>query len=531
LPPPKYKNLGRFGFLGFLALLITMNLLLTSCVEEPEAPQIEVNENAQIAQVKSWFEENKTKLRLPERGSNLRSESQELILPFFEKEPDWDKFHHYYFPDGREVFEISLENATKYFPTTMLDSFPNRNPAEVVIQNIMFVKHETEERFDPLIARYYPANSNNEISFPEINYQAIDVDWSGTLELFTYDEHHFVGFEIQDGEIVRNYTYSPNEGNITEGLKIMDVRCTTRYYPVGYKVCAGGYCTTTINYYIAETSCSGSSGIDNSTSYSFPPGDWGSGETANTDGNGTCSTCDYNPPTVPKPGLINNLTNPCARDRFNEIKKSGLNLFGQSSNPDGIFNISNEAIQTFYQSIRYDYNINNSDHGNGTSALFNRLTGKFEISVNLNNHYLNTASQLSIARTIIHESVHAYILFELNTDPSYFSDFYSKYEQFLKRRNPSMNRAQHELMGEYVDMMALSLKTWDILYGNGKQGNPILEDNYYRSMAFAGLFKDKTNIPTDSFKALVPNASDRQKILDIIKNEQEGTNPKGTLCK
>lgn len=273
-----------------------MNLLLTSCVEEPEAPQIEVNENAQIARVKSWFEDNKTKLRLPEKGSNFRSESQELILPFFEKEPDWDKFHHYYFPDGREVFEISLENATKYFPTNMVDSFPNRNPAEVVIQNIMFVKHQSMDRFDPLIARYYPANSSNEKFFEEINYQAIDYDWSGTLELFTYDEHHFVGFEIVEGEVIRNYTYSPHDGNNIEGLRIMDMGCTTHYYPVGYKSCVDGYCTTTINYYIAETSCPGGGDLGTSYSYGFPTGD------SSSSGSGG-GTAGYNPPDVPNPEI------------------------------------------------------------------------------------------------------------------------------------------------------------------------------------------------------------------------------------
>jgi hypothetical protein len=113
---------------------------MISCVEEPEAPKIEVNENAQIAQVKSWFEQNKTKLRLPDRGSNFRSQSKELILPFFEKEPDWDKFHHYYFPDGREVFEVSLANATKYFPTSIVENFPNENPKDYMVQNIMFYK-------------------------------------------------------------------------------------------------------------------------------------------------------------------------------------------------------------------------------------------------------------------------------------------------------------------------------------------------------------------------------------------------------
>ncbi|MDG1275842.1 MAG: hypothetical protein P8O16_01090 [Algoriphagus sp.] len=93
-----------------------------------------------------------------------------------------------------------------------------------------------------------------------------------------------------------------------------------------------------------------------------------------------------------------------------------------------------------------------------------------------------------------------------------------------------MNRSQHELMGEYVEMMAYSLKSWDAKFGNGKLGKPLLNDEYYRAMAFGGLFKDGTNIPTDSFKALVPSATDRSKIIKIIQNEQEGTNSQGTKC-
>lgn len=143
-----------------MILFLIGNLFLISCVQEAEVPTAIRSESGQLAKIKAWFEENESKLRLSDGGTNLRMASQELILPFFEKEPDWDQFHHYYFPDGREVFEISLANATKYFPTTMLDSFPNRNPAEVVIQNILFIKHPTEERFDPVIARYYPDNKH-----------------------------------------------------------------------------------------------------------------------------------------------------------------------------------------------------------------------------------------------------------------------------------------------------------------------------------------------------------------------------------
>jgi hypothetical protein len=153
---PPYKKLARFG----LALIFGFSMIITSCIQEPEIPKIEANDNSQLMKVRKWFEENKTKLRLPERGSNFRTDAQELILPFFEKEPDWDKFHHFYFPDGREVYEINLNDENFPIIGFSLDSFPNKVLNEVIIQNIMFVKHPTLERFDPIIARYYPESTN-----------------------------------------------------------------------------------------------------------------------------------------------------------------------------------------------------------------------------------------------------------------------------------------------------------------------------------------------------------------------------------
>jgi hypothetical protein len=71
-------------------------------------------------------------------------------------------------------------------------------------------------------------------------------------------------------------------------------------------------------------------------------------------------------------------------------------------------------------------------------------------------------------------------------------------------------------------------KKWDYLFGDG---NGELGDDYYKAMAFGGLFKTNTNIPTDSFKELVPNSSERTRILNIIQNEQDATNnSKGTKC-
>ena len=523
----KYNFITNCSIFIRKACLALPFLLLGACVQEIDAPVEKMaTQSTKIDPVRAWFEANKGSLRLPERGSNFRTESQELILPFFEKEPDWDKVHHYFFPDGREVFEINLKNFTKYYPTSLLDSFPNRNPVDVVIQNILFVKHPTKERFDPVILRYYPANSTNEKTFEEMSYQAIDYDWSGTIEIFTYDEHHFVGFEIKEGKVVRDFTRKPFEGEKKKSTANMDVRCTTHYYPVGYQACAGSSCHTTILYYIAETSCSGGD-LGTTKSYQYPTGVPSLGGNPTTDGNGTCSTCEYNPPSLTMPGLLNKLTNPCASELFKQVKRSGI----QSGNQTGNFNIDQEILKLFEESAKYDYVIQNSDNSTTTTPHFNTDTRKPEFVVNLNNTYLSTATQLSIVRTIIHESLHAYISYKIDVEIEYKLEFEKDYSEYLKARRPSdINRAQHELMGSYVETMAYSLKQWDRIYGNGKLGNPLLEDNYYRAMAFGGLFRDGSNIPTDSFKALIPSGIERMNILKIIFNEQEGTDSKGTKC-
>lgn len=62
----------------------------------------------------------------------------------------------------------------------------------------------------------------------------------------------------------------------------------------------------------------------------------------------------------------------------------------------------------------------------------------------------------------------------------------------------------------------------------------VLDWEYYKSMAFGGLYYEDSNgnqVETDSFKSLIPNQSDRDKIKNILINEQDGkSNSKGTKC-
>jgi len=499
--------------------------MITSCIQEPESPKIEVSENSQLMKVREWFEENKTNLRLPERGSNFRTDAQELILPFFEKEPDWDNFHHYYFPDGREVFEVSLENATKYFPKSMLDSFPNQNPANFVIQNIMFIKHETENRFDPVIARYFPENESQGKLFESISYNRLPYDWSGKLEIFTYDEHFFVGFEIKEGIFERSYTYQEVNGDKKINHYNKDVRCTTIYFPVGYQVCGGGQCHTTIERMVGSTSCSGSSG----SNFVYNQGSGSDGGSPSSTDAGGCSTCpipaptrdlpEYDPPTIPSPKtIIDNLTNECARNIFKELSKGSRNLTDLTGL--GGLDIFPGMLDLFEQSGKFDYRIQNGITG-GANAITNRINGINVIT--LSNDYLQSATSLSIARTIIHETVHAYLLehtYDMNLRSNYST--FDLIEKYNEKYPKSIGDTHHAAMSHFILGMAVSLYNWDKRFGY-TGGN--LGFDYYYKMAFGGLVrKDNPTLPIDEAKQFISSGSGWTQIDRILQNEAKGTN-------
>ena len=501
------------------------SLLLSSCVQEPERPRVELSERDQLSKVRNWFEQNKTKLRLPERGSNLRSGSQELILPFFEKEPDWDQFHHYYFPDGREVFEVSLENATKYFPASMLDSFPDRNPAELVIQNIMFVKHPTEERFDPVIARYTPNDQYSSNHQNNISYNSINGLWSGQVDLFTYEEHHFIGFTFVDGEIITTNTYGSNE-NLNNKIQ-GDCRTTIREVtwvtndPGSQEDDPYGYGTTYHSALISETTCSGSGSysptggvtyVDGTPYYSY----------GGIDSGVSCGgTCEYIVPVVSRPEaiILNQLTNPCASDIFKQLRKMSI-----LKSSIGNLNQTNEIIQLLNNADNFDFIVKNRDFGSNQAnaetspfPVYNELTQKFEVTIEFNNNYLQNATRLSIARSFLHEIIHAYLIYAKHqrSDESLLQGL-QNYGQ------GTLNDFHHSFMPKYTASIGYSLAEWNNRFGNSTISNR----DYFDLIAWGGMTHQKTEgnsyIWSDAFDASFPENSSKQSIFDKIVNEKIG---------
>lgn len=486
-----------------------MSLFLTGCFNETESPDINNDKLAKVDNVKAWFEVNKHNLRLPKNGAGFRTESQELILPFFEKEPDWENFHHYYFPDGREVFEMNLENATKYFPSSMIDSFPDKNPGDYVIQNIMFVKNPSEERFDPLIIRYFPRNQDNEIDFNSINYNSVNEFWEGKIDIFTYDEHHIVSFELlPDGEkrtifyniepnglesriqndcwqVSRQITWiSPSPGSLEEDPSQMGSTIHTAM--VTETFCTGGGST----FPTAGT-------VYNDGAYYY------NGSQYDPSGN-PCPDC-YTPPSTPAPSLfiINKLNNPCANLVFKELAKGSSKLTDMTGLSN--FDIFPWMLDLFNKGGKFTYYIEDVDIVQNFGGIVNArtsppdpLTGN--IIIQLDNNYVQNATSLSIARTIIHETVHAYMLYLSKTNRSFLMEL-NNYYNF---HDNIPQDAHHGMMSQYLLGMMVSLYNWDKNYGP-TSGN--LGMDYYYKMSFGGMLQNGTVNPIQEVVPMIPNGN------------------------
>ena len=151
------------------------------------------------------------------------------------------------------------------------------------------------------------------------------------------------------------------------------------------------------------------------------------------------------------------------------------------------------------------------------------------------------ASDLSWARTILHESAHAYIVVSIKTN---YTDARKNFADMIKEwnttNNPNFNDIQHaEFVRNYVDEIKSSLKEFGIKKGYN------LNDQFYNDMAWGGLthwskkdssgaiIKDSNGDPiseeTPWFKTTFPLQFDRDRILKTNAIESTKKDMNGTI--
>ncbi|SFZ95253.1 hypothetical protein SAMN05428642_1201 [Flaviramulus basaltis] len=467
----KLKNYFKIGTLFFGIVL-----LFTNCeqqvINEELKNQTNSYETELTALAKDWFNQSKNNL---------------LILNYT-KTIDWE---HAIVSNGNngDIIEIPLilnnDYSVKYNKDTSITSF----------YRLIFVKDQTNqyELYTLIISTDDNSFDNNSNKF---NYYNLQDNFNGFTVILNSKNELDAFNKYQNGE---KLTHPKNNSLFAKE----PVFCT--YF--GYYICDTNNACVFEPLWLVGCSQGGGETAPNSGYHS----------TGGGTGGGSVK-------------ITNGLTNPCANNIFDElniemIKKDLLNKF--MTTPNGVqLTFAESILKLFNDSDKYNYTIKNETLNSNTAASTVTTT------TTLNNMYLKNATQLSISRTIIHEMVHAFLNIKYK-DPFYSGfDFRQKMELYAEESGCDINdveRFHHEFMGQYVDAIAISLYNWDTKYGTG--GN--LGWDYYKAMAFGGLFFEENGTiqETYSFQVLIPNQTDRDKIKNILKNEQDGnSNSKGKKC-
>jgi hypothetical protein len=166
----------------------------------------------------------------------------------------------------------------------------------------------------------------------------------------------------------------------------------------------------------------------------------------------------------------------------------------------------------------YNWNLYNGSLPAGTygsTGAYNRVN--HSITTTFDASQWRNATDLSIARTMMHESVHAYLLTYFANTPALASASYPElvaaYAAAAGSNNP--NIPHHNVMGQqdWLGDLAWGLKQ----YGQNQGYN--LPDQYYADMAWGGL---ETSQP---FLAL--SQAEQNRIKDLLRVEATGRDQNG----
>lgn len=145
-------------------------------------------------------------------------------------------------------------------------------------------------------------------------------------------------------------------------------------------------------------------------------------------------------------------------------------------------------------------------------------------STYINPNIVDKATKIALARIILHEMLHAYIISMVDDaliggspDVKNFKILWNALVNQTYDNNP--NRLQHEIIArKYIEPLRDALKEWD--------NNPNTDDQYYEDLAWGALFG------TSSFNKIYPEGTTaRNRIINTNNAEDKNTNQNGVLPK
>ncbi len=221
----------------------------------------------------------------------------------------------------------------------------------------------------------------------------------------------------------------------------------------------------------------------------------GSGYTSNSSTNPYHNHYDYpNGPSVgsdnhPVEVIIGDNVTPCVTNIITKLteKDTYYSVIPDISTGEGASHIIQQILDMFNNSDQFGLTIDVAQLGTNSEGY--QINGQTTTNdsgwdINLDSDLVTQGTQLSIAKTIIHEAIHTFILKTLqkNRSSEMTQDLNSLWQKF-ENEDDQFNLTQHEFMAQYVDAFSLSLAAWD-----NHQQSP----EYYKMLSWGGLESSST---------------------------------------
>lgn len=191
--------------------------------------------------------------------------------------------------------------------------------------------------------------------------------------------------------------------------------------------------------------------------------------------------------------IINELKNPNSSGIIPNLPSSSYDTF-----PDCMLNLFQTDIKNH---LKFSISTNIANNINARTTPSSNANGIL-YDIEINQSYLNNSTDLALARTLIHEIMHAYFLFINQNYP--FSNFSQELMNLISSNGGSTPDAHRQAMLRFVDLMADALQNW-----NEQNGTFILNSDYYKYLSWSGdmLNTNDFNILPNSFQTNVINAN------------------------
>jgi hypothetical protein len=204
--------------------------------------------------------------------------------------------------------------------------------------------------------------------------------------------------------------------------------------------------------------------------------------------------------------ITNNLVHPCLTSVFNGIKNISSGKIGS-------------IINTFSGEVPgYSWNVTEGTNAGGNPGATDDAVLNGSVTTTFDSTTLQRYTDLAVARTMIHEAVHAYLVSYFSNDYTEFGkDYPTLLNDYFNKKYPDDSQAQHEEMGrDFVSQIGAALKQY------GEANGYTLDDQVYNDIAWGGLYGSayggSATSDTQAFLSLLPGDKERIRSRNSAEN-------------